>query len=276
MENGCPICGCVCNVEATFAECSIYRCTNCDHCFTDLKVINDGASYSEDYYNFDHKKWFDNPNIKLFDTIGKIINGKIEKRSLIEIGCGKGDFLRYVRSKNHSLDLTGIDFRKNEDIDGIRFVQGDAFSIQYAMKYDIVVTLAVIEHMPDPHAYVDLLKNICAANGLIIIMTVNDRSILYKISRLLNRLGIDGPYKRLYAKHHINHFNHSSLKQLIGSHGLVNVRTINHNVPFTAIDTGVIPHFGDVFVRLGIMMTFLFGRITGRTYLQTVICKKVN
>ena len=239
-------------------------------------MTKDRPSYSEDYYNIDHKNWFEHPNIKLFEAIGKIIDSKSEKRSLIEIGCGKGDFLRYLRSKSHNLDLTGIDFRKNEAIDGIRFIQGDAFSIQYAMKYDIVVTLAVIEHMPDPHAYVDLLKRICADNGLIIIMTVNDRSLLYEISRLLKRLGIDEPYKRLYAKHHINHFNHSSLRKLIGSHGLVNVRTINHNIPFRAIDTGVISYFTDVLVRLGIMVTFLFGRITGRTYLQTVICRKVN
>src|SRR5205823_11985748 len=51
--------------------------------------------------------------------------------------------------------------------------------------------------------------------GLVIIMMLYDRSILYKVARALHRIGIDGPFKRLYDKHHINHFNLSSLRRLV-------------------------------------------------------------
>lgn len=276
MKKRCPICGNTSLVEAILSDIYIYRCTYCDHCFTDNEVFEDVECYGENYYKIDHKNWFDNPNIKLFKSISNVVDSYIHNESLIEIGCGKGDFLRFIRSKNRKLDLTGIDFTRNENIDGIQFIQGDALSFKYKLQYAIVVTLAVIEHIPDPHAYMNLLKNICARNGLIIIMTVNDRSILYQLSRLLKKININRPYKRLYEKHHVNHFNHSSLKKLIELHGLIYCQTINHNIPFAAIDTGVMPRSFNFIARLGVMVAFLLGHITKKTYLQTVICKKIN
>lgn len=276
MQKRCLICGNASAVEAVLSDICIYRCTHCDHCFTDNEAFKDMECYGEDYYRIDHKHWFDNPNIMLFKNISNLVNSNIHNESLIEIGCGRGDFLRFIRSKNRKLDLTGIDFTKNENIDGIQFIQSDAFSFKYEIKYDIVVTLAVIEHITDPHAYMNLLKSICVKKGLIIIMTVNDRSVLYQLSRLLKKISINRPYKRLYGKHHINHFNHSSLKKLIELHGLRYCRTINHNIPYAAIDVGVIPQSLNSITRFGIMVAFLLGYITGKSYLQTVICEKID
>jgi SAM-dependent methyltransferase len=276
LKKRCLICGKASAVENKLSDICIYRCNHCGHCFTDNEAFEDMENYSENYYKIDHKNWFDNPNIKLFKGISDIIYSNIHNESLIEIGCGKGDFLRFIRSKNCKMDLTGIDITKNENIDGIQFIQDNALSFKYKMQYDIVITLAVIEHISDPHAYMNLLKNICTKNGLIIIMTINDRSILYHLARLLRKISINRPYKRLYEKHHINHFNHSSLKKLIELHGLMYYRIINHNIPFSAIDTGVIPESLNFIASLGVMITFLLGRITRKTYLQTVICKKIN
>ncbi len=230
--------------------------------------------YSDLYYNKYHKNWFENPNLNLFERISEVINGKVQVESVIEIGCGKGDFLKYLRNNNPILTLTGIDITKNDDMNGIKFIQSDAFNIKLDKKYDVVVTLAVIEHMPDPIAYVELLKNLCAENGFIIIMTLNDRSILYQLSRLLKKLGINKPYQRLYDKHHLNHFNHSSLNKLLDMSGLSSIRTINHNISYAAIDTGVKSAVLDLLVRLSVMVIFLFGLISKQTYLQTVICEK--
>lgn len=265
-------------VEYSFSDIIIYRCPTCDHCFTDIEAIDNNVIYGEDYYRNDHKNWFNNPNIALFRHIRDILLiRKIQNPSIIELGCGKGDLLKFLFSENPDLDLTGVDFTPNDDVEGIKFIQGDFFSsVKSDKKYDIVITLAVIEHSSEPHAFIKLLKRMCNNNGLIIIMTINDRSTLFYLVHLLKKLGIHGPYRRLYGKHHLNHYNHSSLNRLLELNGLENIQTINHDIPFKAIDTGVVPYPLDFIVRICIMLVFWCGRLTERTYLQTVICKKID
>lgn len=276
MQKRCPVCGGVSAVEHPFSDIILYRCPTCDHCFTDIKVIDNKVIYDENYYLDNHKNWFNNPNIVLFRRIHNVILSNIQNPSIIDVGCGKGDLLRFLSAENPGMNLTGIDFSPNDDVEGIKFLQGDFLSFEPDKKYDIVISLAVIEHIAEPHVYIKALKNMCKSGGLIIIMTLNDRSILYCLARVLKRVGIDGPCKRLYGKHHVNHYNRASLNKLLDLNGLVNVQTLNHDIPFKAIDTGVVWYPLDIIVRACTMVAFWCGRLTGRTYLQTVICKKID
>jgi hypothetical protein len=82
------------------------------------------------------------------------------------------------------------------------------------------------------------------------------------------------PFERLYSKHHLNHFNIESLGQLLERQGLPVVKLFRHNVPLAAVDldapTGV-PNF---LLRTAVWGMFAMGKMTGKTYLQTVFCKR--
>ena len=101
----------------------------------------------------------------------------------------------------------------------------------YLRQHDAAVSLAAIEHLEDVHAFVGQLRKLCILCGLIIIMTLNDRSILYDLARRLFKLGWQGPLVRLYDKHHINHFSVHSLECLVANAGLAIARRVLHNAP---------------------------------------------
>src|SRR5689334_8370266 len=82
------------------------RCRACTHVFTDLSAMRSFENYEEDYFDDEHSRWFDHPNTALFDRIGRLIP---RQASVLDVGCGRGDFLRHLARTRPDLQLTGID-----------------------------------------------------------------------------------------------------------------------------------------------------------------------
>jgi SAM-dependent methyltransferase len=274
MTLRCPICDSESAFERRAASIDLWRCPSCDHCFSDVSTIGEPEDYSPEYLEMAHRNWFENPNIALFETIRQIIMHYKPGASLIDVGCGNGAFLKYIRNKNPELSLTGIDLARNQPTEGITFIQGDALVSDFDRQYDFVVSLAVIEHVIDIQMFIRRLRSLCVHGGFVVVMTLNERSILYDVARLLHDLGYKTPCERLYSKHHLNHFNTSSLRRLVEMNNLAVLKTLLHNIPLAAVDLPVSSHLGRVGLLMGVRGTFLLGRLTGRTYLQTVICQK--
>jgi SAM-dependent methyltransferase len=270
----CPVCSTISSVERRTSEVDLWRCPSCDHCFSNVDSISSLEKYSSEYYEVTHRNWFENPNIALFETICQFIIQNKPNASLIDLGCGNGNFLKYLHKKNRSLSLTGIDIAQNRAAKGITFLQGDALVADFDSQYDVVVSLAVIEHVTDIQKFVNRLYSLCAPQGFVIIMTLNERSILYGVARLLYNLGYKTPCERLYSKHHLNHFNVSSLKKLVETNRLSVIKIFLHNVPLSAVDLTASSHTAATILRAGVWSTFMIGSLIGRTYLQTIICKK--
>jgi len=108
MSLVCPICNSPSFPDHKHPEVDIFRCPQCDHCFSDMKSLRSQEHYQADYYGSDHENWFDNPNTELFEKIHAAIQSCGRTPSVMDIGCGKGDFLRYLRKKDPHLCLTGI------------------------------------------------------------------------------------------------------------------------------------------------------------------------
>jgi SAM-dependent methyltransferase len=241
-----------------------------------VSTIGEPEDYSPEYLEIAHRNWFQNPNVALFDTIGQTVARYKPKASLIDVGCGNGAFLKYLQNNDPELSLTGIDLAPNQPVEGITFIQGDALASDFDRQYDFVVSLAVIEHVIDIQMFIRRLYSLCAPGGFVIVMTLNDRSILYGVARLLHNLGYKIPCERLYSKHHLNHFNTSSLKRLVEMNNLSVVKTLLHNVPLAAVDFPASSRLARSILLAGVWGTFILGRLTGRTYLQTVICRKAD
>ena len=272
-KKSCPVCKQEGTLENALPEANIYRCRSCDHAFTDLNSLDGMEDYSEDYFDEEHKNWMENPNIDLFDRIAEQIRRR-RKRSVLDLGCGNGALLKHLSKHYPGLELTGIDLAPNEDTTGkIRYLQGDLLSYAFEQKFDVVVGLAVIEHVLDIDGFMERIHGLLKEDGLAFIMTLNDRSLLYTTARVLNKVGFRTPYERLYSKHHLNHFNKSSLRKLVELHRFRVDEHICHNIPLKAID---VPQ-SLVFKRLmktGVVGLFLAGRLTGKTYLQTVVVSR--
>lgn len=274
MSLSCPVCSSESKFESKHPEADIYRCPQCDHCFSFINRLHKPEQYKTDYYEQDHVNWFKNPNIRLFRRIYAEMREISGRLSILDVGCGKGDFLTYLQRRNKAFRLTGIDLSHNVPVDGITFIQGDFLSLDHDQQYDIVVSMAAIEHMPDINQFTNKLLSLCKPGGLVFIMTLNDRSILYTTARWLSRFGIHAPYNRLYSKHHLHHFNIKSLRFLMQETGFTVMKTLRHNIPLAAVDLPRTSPLVDEIMKMGVTGIFLLGAITGRTYLQTVVCRK--
>ena len=271
----CTVCAAGSPLMLSRPEGSLYRCPACDHCFTDPNSVPEPEDYGADYYDVKHRNWFENPNIALFTFIQNQIKKLKPEAAVLDVGCGRGDFLKFLRGRDRALKLTGIDFTTNQPADGITFIKGDALTHAFGQKFDAVITLAVIEHVADIHSFVKGLRALCANGGVVAIMTVNDRSVLYGVARLIHWFGLKGPFNRLYEKHHLNHFNLQSLRRLVEMHGL-RVTTLHcHDIPLTAVDFEANSKLSGLVMRVGVCGIFTLGKLLGRTYLQTLVCAPV-
>lgn len=272
----CPVCHGASFLGQNTSDAIVWRCPACDHCFSDIQSIKAHEDYSQDYYDITHRNWFANPDEGLFEKICSFIKTHKLNDSLLDIGCGNGNFLRYLSQKNLGISLTGIDLADNKNADGITFIRGDAMTTHLGRTFDIVTSIAVIEHIVDVNMFIKRLKDLCSPGGSIIITTINDRSVLYTAARFFRKLGFAAPSDRLYSKHHVNHFNTKSLAHLVASHKLLPVKTLKHNAPLNAIDFTSSSPLMSVFLKIGVWNAFIIGSLIGKTYQQTIICKKTG
>lgn len=273
----CPVCG---NdqipLEEKLPEVDLYYCNHCFHRYSDPESIEQKEEYSEEYYMEKHRKWFENPNTELFSYLHEKIIAVSPKASVLDVGCGDGAFLRYIKKRSPDLKLTGIDYHYNRSTDGITYYQGDIFDIKFENQFDAVINLAVIEHVLDVRKFTRRLADLCCKGGLMATMTVNDQGLIYRMSRIVKKVGLNSPKLRLYEKHHLNHFSDKSLRYLLESEGLSIEHHYFHVPKLKAIDT---PQTNSILVKsfhlaaLGILLTS--EKITKKTILQTIISKRM-
>lgn len=129
---------------------------------------------------------------------------EIQKKNLniLDFGCGTGVLSYQLASLNHTvtaidLDLSPknavsemIDFPKN-----IQFIEGDIFNKEFNYKFDSIIALDVLEHIPLsilPN-YLSLFKELLSENGKLIISGPTE-NILYKIGRFFAGSDFTGSY----------------------------------------------------------------------------------
>jgi SAM-dependent methyltransferase len=269
----CTVCQTPSSLAWRHPEANLYRCPSCDHCFSDPASIGEQEQYGPDYYDDTHRNWFENPNLKLFRRLHAVITSYQPQVRILDVGCGRGHLLKYLQERSPSWQFTGVDLGAMPSLPGIEFRHGDAFAMDFGRPFDVVISIAVIEHIIDVHGFVRKLRGLCVSGGLVILLTVNDRSLTYGMARLLRRCGLSGPFNRLYSKHHVNHFNFHSLRQLLQDHGLEVLETIRHHSPLAAIDVPAKNPLIASALRGCAWSLFQLERLTGRTFLQTVICR---
>jgi SAM-dependent methyltransferase len=257
-------------------EVKLGHCIRCGHRFSQIKPSVSMEPYDAVYFEETHRNWFAHPNLALFEQIARFIDREPMPRSLIDVGCGNGALLHFLsgRSASSPVALTGVDLVANGSAPGIEFIQGDIFLLDVHREFQIVVSLMTIEHIADIRGFVRRLKSLANLGGVVVINTINDDSTLYGAARMLRRFGIVLPFERLYSRHHLHHFSHASLSHLLQTEGLQPMGVILRNTPLASLDIPVSSRAADLILRGGVSLLFSLGSLSGRTYSQTVICRR--
>jgi hypothetical protein len=127
--------------------------------------------------------------------------------------------------------------------------------------------------IPDFEFILRRLKSIAAPRALIIVMTINEDSVLYMAARALRAVGIAAPFDRLYSPHHVHHFSRKSLARLFAEEGITIEQTILHNSALKSVDIPVSGVVAGGVLKAAVGGLFLSGSALGKTYLQTLIMR---
>jgi len=273
MTTMCSVCRSK-NTILTKGPLNIYRCNICTHEFT--FVLKDRQEdYGKDYFLTEHRNWFNNPDTGLFDLIYRELLklSHPEKIRLLDVGCGNGTFLKYLLAKGVITKLYGIDLADNGHPD-IRFIKGDFLKEAIEGRFKAISSIVSIEHIDEPHLFIEKINKFLEPRGLIFIMTINSSGLIYKLARILNKIGMKVLYERLYSSHHINHYSNKSLKTLMEMHDFEILLHKNHNYSIKSVDVPKANFFIEGMYKFLVWIVFLVSSVFGCEYLQTIVCRK--
>lgn len=129
---------------------------------------------------------------------------KLSHQFLVDIGCGTGEFLNYIR--NWFPSATGID------------PYGSAASYNTVSSYNSarhgtvhsIVMLNTLEHIPNPERVIQEIKDtLMSSHTLLIVRVPNDFSILQRLCKFV--MGREPWW--IIEPDHVNYFNVKSLKR---------------------------------------------------------------
>ncbi len=275
MNKKCPVCYGV-DTHLKNKKMSLHLCRTCRHTFTVIDRKEE-EKYEEDYYLKAHKNWFANPDYELFETVFDTSTQFLgdKKVKLADVGCGQGAFLKHLLQKYKSLEpeLSGIDIIENSH-PGIKFESGDFLEMEFEEGYNIITSFMVIEHVIDPHVFIKKMVESLAPAGVIVVNTINNGSLIYRVARFLNNLGFPTSHDRLYDHHHLQHYTNKSLKTLLEMEGVDVVKIKNHNYKLKAVD---IPKGNSLIMgiyKLMVAAMFIISKPLNLGHHQTLYCKK--
>lgn len=228
----CPICGRRpwFSFKENFASdtrWSLYECGACAVQFWLPLVLPQGTMYEEEVayqgkgevLTRSHARaiaegyW----NVRQFLRGFPALRSNTTGKALLDIGCGTGEFMFVARELGYSVH--GIDFNKHavnfarERLGLEGAVTADLYAYLSARKerYDVITAFEVIEHVPDPGAFLDLVRESLSYGGILVISTPNRNRYWGRIDPVIDTW--DYPYQ------HLTRWSPRSLMDFAERHG---------------------------------------------------------
>jgi len=166
----------------------IYRCAECDFTFTEKPPTESNIAkyYQSDNYisHSDTKTGFVN---KVYYAVRKIMLSKkyrlIKKLSkgkeILDIGCGTGHFLGYMKEKKYEtlgveVDKDAREYGKNkfqlEVLPTDKFLDGSIDK-----KFSTITLWHVLEHIYEPKKYLDIIKDLMNPDSHLVVALPNHK-----------------------------------------------------------------------------------------------------
>ena len=195
----------------------VVKCVKCGLIFSKKKPKNFNDLYSGDeYLNFNLKSYQKN-RIYRMNRFGKervkILQNFKKKGKLLDIGCGNGWFLEAAKKKYSR--CAGVEFSdslRNWLESNLKVKTYKEIGLVKNKTYDIVTAFDLIEHVPDPKAFLKQMKSKLKKGGIILIYTPNVESLGFDFLREKNNL--------LCPPCHLTYFSKNTFHKLSKECGL--------------------------------------------------------
>jgi 2-polyprenyl-3-methyl-5-hydroxy-6-metoxy-1,4-benzoquinol methylase len=174
----------------------------------------------ESHYTEKHSKYFANIRSDIVPLL------PIASEKVLEIGCGTGATLRYLKEQGLSKWCAGVELSSGPASEAKKHIDvvlhGNIEQIKLPFddgEFDVILCLDVLEHLLDPWAVINTLYKLLKPGGVIIASIPNVR--FYKVSIGLLFKGL-WEYKDegILDRTHLRFFTYKSAKDLMECSGL--------------------------------------------------------
>ncbi|MFD0676223.1 MULTISPECIES: class I SAM-dependent methyltransferase [unclassified Paenibacillus] len=206
----------------------LIECTNCSFITTNLNISNDELKklYSIDYFHgkeysdyLSDKKIIQHNFYSRLKTLMKYIQNPKEK-SLFEIGCAYGFFLDVANplfSDVSGIDISAEAVQKGKELMGLNVFSGDFLEYKFDSKYDVFCMWDTIEHLKEPHLFIEKISENINKDGLIAISTGDIGSLNASIR--------GDNWRQIHPPTHLQYFSSKTLAKLLEKYGFEVVYT---------------------------------------------------
>ena len=187
------------------------------------------------------KEYYDARWQDILDSISEKM-GDLRGKSVLDIGCGWGQALLYFKEKG--LECYGFDPAQS----AIDFAKAQGLNVKcsglqdadvFGKRFDIVVLVNVLEHLPDPEKILkEIREKIISPDGILVIDVPNEYNTFQTIANSEYNL----QEWWLVPPAHLNYFNAESLRCLLDGCGF------NVNYTEASFPLEIFMLFGDIYV----------------------------
>lgn len=144
---------------------------------------------------------------------------------ILDAGCGNGAFAKRL-TELEGLDVCGVDLSQS----GVKIAReicprgrfalasvDDELVKLFGRPFDAVVSLEVIEHLYDPRAFVESIRNVLRPEGLFIVTTPYHGYLKNLVMALTNKM--DHHFTALWDGGHIKFWSRKTLTRLLEEKG---------------------------------------------------------
>lgn len=157
------------------------------------------------------------PLVRYHEWLGRA-EALVGRGRLLEVGAGSGGFIRAALARGWDVDATEISKSAFDGLraTGARVFAGDVSAACYSdQRFDLVVSLEVVEHVSAPLAHVAELCRVTRPGGLLLLTTPNFDGLSRRC------LGVRW---RVIDPEHLGYFTPSTLYCIVRRAGYRNVR----------------------------------------------------
>jgi 2-polyprenyl-3-methyl-5-hydroxy-6-metoxy-1,4-benzoquinol methylase len=188
--------------------------------------------YAQGAYRSESGKRF-NPIVELILRLTRLARKRrierfIRHGNILDVGCGRGDFLAVMKAGGWNATGTEVDealAREITDRRGIPVLSDEPsrWCLQKA-SLDVITMNHVLEHLHDPKEMLDHCRDLLRTGGLLVCAVPNIASLQASAGK--------GAWFHLDLPYHIHHFSESGLTRLLEKHGFSIMRVRRFDIEY--------------------------------------------